>query len=165
LVNEEPVTMETCAWWRLSSGRVLGVLNGMLLEYDGSTLAPLGLVMSKEELLGKVIAVVDSGVEECLVDFDEVGMEGADCEGYEEREQAVIVHGVDDTHVTVIQPNEDGSYWRKIVRNKIARMKEKRREKAAIKYAETMLNMDPKAAKDGIVSTWGPYTSTVGNAL
>jgi hypothetical protein len=24
--------------------------------------------------------------------------------------------------VTVIQPNEDGSYWRKIVRNKIARM-------------------------------------------
>ena len=28
----------------------------------------------------------------------------------------------------MIQPNEDGSYWRKIVRNKMVRMKEKRRE-------------------------------------
>jgi hypothetical protein len=80
----------------------------MLLEYDGSTMAPLGLVLPKEELLGKVIAVVDSGVEECFIDFDNVGMEGADCEGYEEREQAVIIHGVNDPHITVIQPNEDG---------------------------------------------------------
>lgn len=165
MVNEVPVTMETCVWWRLSSGRVLGVLNGMLLEYDGSTMAPLGLVLAKEELLGKVIAVVDSGVEECMINFDDVGMEGAECEGYEEREQAIIIHGVDDSLITVIQPNEDGSYWRKIVRNKIARMKEKRREKAAIKYAQDMLSMDKKDAMENVVSTWGPYTSTVGNAL
>jgi hypothetical protein len=165
LVNEVPVTMETCIWWRLSSGRVLGVLNGMLLEYDGSTMAPLGLVLGKEELLGKVIAVVDSGVEECLINFDEIGMEGAECEGYEEREQAIIIHGVNDPQIIVIQPNEDGSYWRKIVRNKIARMKEKRREKAALKYAEEMLSMDKKVAMENLVSTWGPYTSTVGNAL
>jgi hypothetical protein len=44
-------------------------------------------------------------------------------------------------------------------------MKEKRREKAALKYAEEMLDMDKKVAKEHIVSTWGPYTSTVGNAL
>jgi hypothetical protein len=38
--------------------------------------------------------------------------------------------------VTVVQPNEDGSYWRKIVRNKMIRMKEKRREQAAALYAQ-----------------------------
>ena len=115
-------------------------------------------------LLGKVIAVVDSGIEECVIDFDNVGMEGADCEGWEEREQAVIYHDPDGSNIVVIQPNEDdGSYWRKIVRNKIARMKERRREKAAIRYAEELLNA--KDAKSKIVSTWGPYTSTVGNAL
>ena len=37
-------------------------------------------------------------------------MEGADCEvaSYNEREQAIIVHG-DEGHITVVQPNEDGS--------------------------------------------------------
>ena len=62
--------------------------------------------------------------------------------------------------VTVVQPNEDGSYWRKIVRNKMIRMKEKRREQAAAAYAEEVL-----ANKEAqVVSTWGPYTSTVGTA-
>ena len=160
------VTLDTRVWWRLSSGRVLGVLNGMLLEYDSSTLAPLGLVVPAKDLLGKVIAVVDSGTEECLVDFENMGMEGADCEGWEEREQAVIYHDVDGSNIVVVQPNEDdGSYWRKIVRNKIARMKEKRREKAALRYAEAMLSMEETAAKKKITSTWGPYTSTVGNAI
>jgi Calcineurin-like phosphoesterase len=166
LVNSSPVTMETKLWWRLSSGRVLGVLKGMLLEYDSSTLAPLGLVLPADELLGKYIVVVDSGVEgECYVNFDDVGMEGADCEStYNEREQAVIVHGVEGK-ITVIQPNEDGSYWRKIVRNKIARMKEKRREKAAKAYAMEQLGKKEHEVKDLVVSTWGPYTSTSGNAL
>jgi hypothetical protein len=161
------VTMETRKWWRLGTGagRVLGVLNGMLLEYDSSTLAPLGLVVPAKELLGKILVVVDSGPEECLIDFDTLGMDGAECEGFEEREQAVIYHDPDGSNITVIQPNEDGSYWRKIVRNKIARMKERRREKAALGYARDMLNIDEKLAKARIVSTYGPYTSTVGNAL
>jgi hypothetical protein len=163
MINQEPVTMETRLWWRLSCGRVLGVLNGMLLQYDGSTLAPLGLVVPAAELLGKTIVVVDSGVEECLLS-DDVGMEGAECEGYEEREQAILIYGTDGK-VTVIQPNEDGSYWRKIVRNKIARMKEKRREKAGRLYAMAQLGLEEKAAKEAIVSSWGPYTSTDGNAL
>ena len=42
----------------------------MLLEYDKSTLAPLGLVVSADELLGRRIAVLDSGIEECEIDFD-----------------------------------------------------------------------------------------------
>ena len=60
--------------------------------------------------------------------------------------------------VTVVQPNEDGSYWRKIVRNKMHRMREQRRVKAAKKWIAT------KAGDDAgdVLSSWGPYTSTIG---
>lgn len=53
----------------------------MMLEFDKSTLAPLGLVVSGDELLGKQVAIVDSGLEECMINFEEEeeGMEGADC--------------------------------------------------------------------------------------
>ena len=166
ITEDEPVTLDTKVWWRLSSGRVLGVLNGMLLEYDSSTLAPMGLVLPADDLVGKTITVVDSGIEECYVDEDTEGMEGAECDdSYQEREQAVIVHDPETDKITVVQPNEDGSYWRKIVRNKIARMKEKRREKAAMQYAMERLWLDEEAAKKNIESTWGPYTTTSGNAL
>jgi hypothetical protein len=165
LVNEsEPITTETKTWWRLSCGRVLGVLNGMLLEYDKSTLAPLGLVVSADELLGKRIAVLDSGIEECEIDFDKPGMEGAECaDDYNEREQAVIMYD-EDNNVTVIQPNEDGSYWRKIVRNKIARMKERRRELAALEFLKYDLGVEDDAAKEHVKSSWGPYVTTSGVA-
>eukprot|EP00526_Cylindrotheca_closterium_P006514 CAMPEP_0113633518 /NCGR_PEP_ID=MMETSP0017_2-20120614/17444_1 /TAXON_ID=2856 /ORGANISM="Cylindrotheca closterium" /LENGTH=605 /DNA_ID=CAMNT_0000544161 /DNA_START=181 /DNA_END=1998 /DNA_ORIENTATION=+ /assembly_acc=CAM_ASM_000147 len=165
ITDDDPVDMDTKAWWRLSNNRVLGVLNGMLLEYDQSTLAPLGLVLTAEELLGKSITVVDSGIEECIIDFDDEneGMEGAEC--IKEREQAILVHDLESNRVTIVQPNEDGSYWRKIVRNKIARMKEKRREQAAIQYIQERTGLDEKEAKKSIQSTWGPYTTTSGNAL
>jgi hypothetical protein len=154
ITEDEPVTLETKAWWRLSNGRVLGVLNGMLLEYDESTLAPLGLVLTSAELIGKSITVVDSGIEECYFD-ESTGMEGAECaDNYSEREQAVLVHDLETNKVTVVQPNEDGSYWRKIVRNKIARMKEKRREKAAIMYVLERVGLDETDAKKSIESTW-----------
>ena len=165
ITDDEPVTMDTRIWWRLSSGRVLGVMNGMLLEYDSSTLAPLGLVLTAKELLGRAIAVVDSGIDECVY-ADENDMESVECDdNYLEREQAVLVHDLEKGSITVVQPNEDGSYWRKIVRNKIARMKEKRREKAAIQYGMERLWMSPDDAKQSVVSTWGPYTTTSGNAL
>lgn len=168
ITDECPVDQKTRCWWKLSCGRVLGMLNGMLLEYDQSTLAPLGLVVSADELIGKNIAVVDSGIEECEIDFDNIGMEGADCanEGnpdLEAREQAVIMYD-EENNITVIQPNEDGSYWRKIVRNKIARMRERRREKAAIDFAKDVLGVDEKDAPKHVVSSWGPYTSTSGVA-
>jgi hypothetical protein len=166
ITDDEPVTMDTRIWWRLSDGVVLGVMNGMLLEYDSSTLAPLGLVLSANELLGKAIAVVDSGLDDCIV-MDENGMENVECDDhYNQREQAVILYDLEGTGgITVVQPNEDGSYWRKIVRNKIARMKERRREKAAIEYPMERLWMSPENAKKSVASTWGPYTTTSGNSL
>lgn len=44
------------------------------------------------------------------------------------------------------------------MRNKIARMKEQRREKAAIDFAQAY------SLKGKIMSTWGPYKSTSGVA-
>jgi hypothetical protein len=49
-------------------------------------------------------------------------MEGSDCGGVsagEYREQAVVMYDPKTGATTVVQPNEDGSYWRKIVRNKM----------------------------------------------
>jgi hypothetical protein len=142
-------------WWHMACGRVLGVHNGMLLEYDRSTLAPLGLVVGKDELNNRSVAVVDSGID---------NKDGA---AFEAREQAVILYD-DELNITVVQPNEDGSYWRKIVRNKMIRMKEKRREKAAIEFAKKVKESHGEpvvdATKIKVRSTWGPYTSTVGTA-
>lgn len=138
-------------WWHMSCGRVLGVHNGMVLEYDPSTLAPLGLVVGKDELAGRKVAVINSG---------ENFREGVASEAVE---QALILYDDASHQITVVQPNEDGSYWRKIVRNKVIRMKEKRREKAARAFAEKELLVDPsKPVK--VKSTWGPYTSTAGDA-
>ena len=72
----------------------------------------------------------------------------------------------------VVQPNEEGSYWRKIVRNKIVRMKEKRREEAAKILAATLAadqqqqqqQEEAKEAEFQVVSTWGPYTQISGVA-
>jgi len=159
LVNEE-VTKESKAWWYLSCGRVVGMLNGMLIEYDSSTLAPLGLVVGADELVGKRIAVIDSGLDtECEI-TDDVGMEGADCVAFDGREQAIVLVDEEDGGITVVQPNEDGSYWRKIVRNKIHRMKEVRREKAAKAFAKDFFGKDDTDIK----SSWGPYMSTSGTA-
>jgi hypothetical protein len=160
LILESGISKESIAWWYLACGRVMGMLNGMLIEYDPSTLAPLGLIVGADELVGKRIAVIDSGTDlECAISED-LGMEGADCSEAEAREQAVLLFDDADGSVTVIQPNEDGSYWRKIVRNKMVRMKEVRREKAAKSWAKTLL----KTEEPSVVSSWGPYTSTSGTA-
>jgi len=182
---DTPIDYDSVAWWYMACGRVLGLLNGMMIEYDRSTLAPLGLVVGADELIGKRIAVVDSGIEEnCVVDFETEGMEGADCTGSvgDEREQAIMLVN-DQGGVVVIQPNEDGSYWRKIVRNKMIRQKEKRREDAGKAYAKRFLveqqqqqaqswmYSPPTAAavneedvEVDVVSSWGPYISTQGTA-
>ncbi|EEC45466.1 predicted protein [Phaeodactylum tricornutum CCAP 1055/1] len=154
------VTEDTKAWWYMSDGRVLGMLKGMLIEYDRSTLAPLGLVVGADELVGKRVAVIDSGLddEECVIS-DELGMEGIECGGEPGREQAVILVDKDDGSVVVVQPNEDGSYWRKIVRNKMIRMKEVRRVKAAKEFAKSLMDKEVE-----VVSSWGPYTTTSGTA-
>ena len=146
----------------MACGTVLGLLNGMLIEYDRSTFSPLGLVVGADELIGNRIAVADSGLEgECIVIDEELeGMEGADCGSFDGREQAVLLINDDDGSVVIVQPNEDGTYWRKIVRNKMIRMKEVRREKAAKAFSKEMFDNE-----DGnVISSWGPYTSTSGTA-
>ena len=87
-------------------------------------------------------------------------MEGAECEGYEEQEQAVLLIDEANGGITVVQPNEDGSYWRKIVRNKMIRMKEARRIKAAKAFAEEM----KMGEETDVVASWGPYMSVSGTA-
>ena len=67
----------------------------------------------------------------------------------------------------MVQPNEDGSYWRKIVRNKIVRMKEKRRVEAAARLAADLFAdrlEDDDDAKPTVFSSWGPYTQISGTA-
>jgi len=160
---QDPITKDTKAWWRMEDGRVLGLMDAMLIEYDQSTLAPLGLVVGADELIGKRLAVIDSsaGEEYCSIDNEE-GMEGADCSEAAKVEQAVVLMDDEKSQVVVIQPNEDGSYWRKIVRNKMIRMKEKRRVQAA-KALAMQLNEKGEAPRE-VVSTYGPYTSTAGMA-
>ena len=161
-IMDKPIDKDTVGWWKMDCGRVLGMLNGNLIEYDRSTLAPLGLVVGADELIGKRVGVIDSGEGECMINFDEEGMEGADCmeEDYVAREQGVVL--IDDVNgsVVVVQPNEDGSYWRKIVRNKMVRMKEVRRERAAKALAATLTGNDEAE----VISSWGPYTTTKGTA-
>lgn len=165
LVLDKEITKESVAWWKMYCGRVLGMLNGNLIEYDPSTLAPLGLVVGADELVGKRLAVIESGLDAyCEVDeSDQVGMEGADCVDAEPGEQAVILFDPATKSSTVIQPNEDGSYWRKIVRNKMIRMKENRRIKAAKQFTSEFLSLESED-EASVVSSWGPYISTVGTA-
>lgn len=150
---EDPSNINSAVcWWHMSCGRVLGKHNGMLLEYDPSTLAPLGLVVGKDELADRQIAILDSGLES-----HEPGSPL-----YKNREQALVLYTEGSAeNITVIHPNEDGSYWRKIVRNKVVRMREKRREKAAQKFIMEQLKLEEKPK---VRSSWGPYTSTDGTA-
>jgi len=156
LNEDEDWSEKTVCWWHMGDGAVLGVHDGMVIEYDPTTLAPLGMVVSKDELLGRKVAVIDSGLESCNV-FDD----GAECAELGPKEQALLLYDDATNDVTVIQPNEDGSYWRKIVRNKMVRMKESRRVKAAKKWLEAKVGAEA-ATQASVLSSWGPYTSTIG---
>jgi hypothetical protein len=125
----------------MKDGSVLGVHNGMIIEYDQGTLAPLGMVVSRDELENRKVAVIDDGF----------------------GGSALILYTNNSNDVTVVQPNEDGSYWRKVVRNKMHRMKEMRRVAAAKKWIkEAHLGND---AEPNVLSSYGPYTTTAGNVM
>merc|ERR1712070_601559 len=134
--NPDMTDKETVCWWHMKDGAVLGVHNGMVIEYDPSTLAPLGMVVSRDELVDRKVAVID----------DEWGG------------SALVLYDEDSNDVTVVQPNEDGSYWRKVVRNKMHRMREQRRVKAAKAWIKDVNNLDEAPE---VLSSWGPYTSTI----
>mmetsp|Transcript_761 Transcript_761/g.2251 ORF Transcript_761/g.2251 Transcript_761/m.2251 type:complete len:782 (-) Transcript_761:151-2496(-) len=162
ILKGKVVDENTIAWWNMCCGRVLGIYDGRLIEYDPSTLAPLGLVVGADELKGRQIIICGSGAEACRIDLESMtqeGMEGADCADAEPLEQAVLL--VDPSGlVTCVQPNEDGSFWRKIVRNKMIRMKENRRQKVGKAISKRLFpDVEPQ-----VVSSWGPYTSISGTA-
>jgi len=102
---EQTVGSVVC-WWHMSDGAVLGVHEGQLVEYDSSTLSPLGIVVNKDGLKGREVLVVDDG-------------------------NAVVLIHTETEAIEVIHPNDDGSYWRKYQRNKRVRLEEKAREAAA----------------------------------
>jgi len=124
----------------MKDGAVLGAHNGMILEYDASTLAPLGMVVSRDELHGRRVAVIDNG------------FGGSTCVLYDDDNES---------EVTVVQPNEDGTYWRKVVRNKMYRTREKRNVDAATKWMKTVHPESDHA----VMSSYGPYTNTAGQAM
>jgi hypothetical protein len=131
---------EKICWWHMKDGAVLGVHNGMVIEYDATTLAPLGMVVSRDELQNRKAAVID----------DEWGG------------SALILYDEDGKNATVVQPNEDGSYWRKVVRNKMHRMKEMRRVSAAKKWIKAMRGDDEEVT---VLSSYGPYKTTAGQVM
>jgi hypothetical protein len=64
----------------------------------------------QDELQGRQIAILDSGIES----------HAPGSPLYKNREQAIVLYTPgSEQGITVIHPNEDGSYWRKIVRNKV----------------------------------------------
>jgi len=131
---------EAVCWWHMKDGAVLGGHNGMIIEYEPSTLAPLGMVVSRDELDNRKVAVID----------DEYGG------------NALVLYSDDDNDVTVVQPNEDGSYWRKVVRNKMHRMREMRRVAAAKKWIKNEKGEETEA---NVLSSYGPYTGTAGQVM
>lgn len=95
----------------MSDGKVIGLHQGQLVEYDSETLSPLGIVVDKKALGGREVVVVEKGTALVLVD--------------DQTKSYEIVH-----------PNEDGSYWRKYQRNKKMRQEEKAREAIARMWME-----------------------------
>lgn len=98
--------VEKVCWWHMDDGRVLGVHEGQIVEYDDETLSPLGIVVSKKELKDREVLIVDNS-------------------------RALVLIDPSTDEIEVIHPNDDGSYWRKYQRNKKIRQEEKAREEAA----------------------------------
>jgi hypothetical protein len=95
----------------MNDGKVLGVHQGQVVEYDASTLSPLGIVVNQMELDSRELLLVDDSKALVLVD--------------PETEEFEVIH-----------PNDDGSYWRKYQRNKRVRLEEKARELAVKLWME-----------------------------
>jgi hypothetical protein len=110
IASKDTIDQIVC-WWHMHDGRVLGVHDGQVVEYDAETLSPLGIVVGREEMNNREVLVVDDSKAIVLVDRDTDSME-------------------------VVHPNDDGSYWRKYQRNKRVRQEEKARELAAKLWME-----------------------------
>lgn len=104
-------------WWHMADGKVLGLHEDQLVEYDAETLSPLGVVVKKDKL-----TVTDEG-----------GSRSKEVLVVQDKSTLVLVD--DKTRdLEVIHPNADGSYWRKFQRNKKIRLEEKAREEVARRW-------------------------------
>lgn len=114
--DESLVTVEskedTVCWWHMEGGKVLGVHDGTVIEYDADTLSPLGIVVDKDGFMGKELMIASEG----------------DAKG---KVAMLVWEGGEGFEQSIIQPNRDGSYWRKFQRNKLQRTREKEREALA----------------------------------
>lgn len=110
IADADSLDSKVC-WWHMADGKVIGLHQGQVVEYDAETLSPLGIVVNKQALGGREVVVVANGTALVLVDQHTKAFE--------------IVH-----------PNEDGSYWRKYQRNKKVRQEEKAREAIARMWLE-----------------------------
>jgi lipoate-protein ligase A len=72
-------------WWHMKDGRVIGLHQSQLVEYDAETLSPLGIVVNKKQLGEREVVVVENGTVLVLVNNQTRDIE-------------------------VIHPNEDGKY-------------------------------------------------------
>jgi len=97
-------------WWHMADGKTLGVHDGRIVEYDAETLSPLGIAVDRDRLAGRQVVVVNEGQAVVLVQ-----------ERGEDKEPLV----------EVVHPNDDGSYWQRVQRNKKVRLEEKAREAIA----------------------------------
>jgi len=107
-LNKSDASSQTVCWWHMTDGAVLGVHDNMLIEYDGQTLSPLGVVV--EDLGGSEVFVIGGG--------------------------AALVLQTHSKPAQVIHPNEDGSYWRKFQKNKLYRNECKKREQLLQDWCE-----------------------------
>jgi len=110
LVDQD--TEGAVCWWHMDNGAVLGIHDGMLLEYDAETLAPLGVLVSKEDLDGRMVEVAEDGIQVKLVADNKSS-------------------GPEESDVLTISPNENGSYFRIFQTNKWLRWKREQEQQAA----------------------------------
>jgi len=116
-------------WWHMADGKVLGLHQGQLVEYDSETLSPLGVVLTKEQLAS---SATSNG-------HDDAGIDGENQERTKDvlvvQNKSILILVDDETReMEVIHPNADGSYWRKFQRNKKIRLQEKSREEVARRW-------------------------------
>lgn len=95
----------------MADGKVIGLHQGQLVEYDTETLSPLGIVVNQKSLDSRTVMVVENG-------------------------SALVLVNEQTKDIEVVHPNDDGSYWRKVQRNKRVRQEEKLRESIAIRWLE-----------------------------
>jgi hypothetical protein len=62
------VCQSKVCWWHVANGKNLGLHQGQLVEHDSETLAPLGVVITEEQMSHRKVLVVQNTTALVLVD-------------------------------------------------------------------------------------------------